>query len=70
MNSAFRIVAAPYLNSKPLTFGLDVAHAPPAECARRLAEGGGDGERERRRQRPRERDCPRPRSHPTLRLSV
>ena len=37
-----RIVAAPYLNSKPLTFGLDVLHAPPAECARRLAEGEAD----------------------------
>jgi cyclic dehypoxanthinyl futalosine synthase len=40
--TAMRIVAAPYLNSRPLTFGLDVVHAAPSECARRLAEGEAD----------------------------
>jgi predicted solute-binding protein len=37
-----RIAAAPYLNSRPLTDGLEVEHCAPSEGARRLAEGEVD----------------------------
>ena len=37
-----QIAAAPYLNSRPLTWGLEFDACPPAEGARRLAEGQTD----------------------------
>ncbi len=51
MNQPVRIAASSYLNSRPLLYGLGrggarerihIEHAPPSECARRLAEGEAD----------------------------
>lgn len=51
MNTPVRIAASSYLNSRPLLYGLgrgqareriQIEHAPPSECARRLAEGEVD----------------------------
>lgn len=51
MNRPVRIAASSYLNSRPLLYGLgrgkareriQIEHAPPSECARRLAEGEVD----------------------------
>ena len=51
MNAPVRIAASSYLNSRPLLYGLGrgaarerihIEHAPPSECARRLAEGEVD----------------------------